>query len=75
MQVKVSTIISASPAQVFEMVKTKTLFFHVIYPMASFRIISPKEENDNWKEGETYTGWSFLFQVIPFGKERYTSKK
>lgn len=70
MKVEVSSIIEADPEKVFEVVQTKRLLFYVMCPMASFKIISPIDDNVNWKEGETYIGWSFLFLVIPVWKRK-----
>ncbi len=70
MKVNVSTIIDASPDKVFEVVKTKKLLFHVMHPMARFKIISPLDDFETWKEGETYVGWSFLFLFIPVWKRK-----
>lgn len=75
MRVELSTIIKADPNIVFEIVQTKNLLFHVMHPMASFKIISPKVNSDRWKEGETYIGLSFLFLVIPVWKRKIYLEK
>jgi uncharacterized protein YndB with AHSA1/START domain len=50
MKVEISTIIEADPEKVFEVVQTKKLLFHVMYPIATFKIISPVEDSELWKE-------------------------
>lgn len=68
MTVTVSTYIDTSPDKVFEVVQTKKLLFHVMYPLARFKIIQPKEDSPTWREGVTYLGNSFLLSFLPIGK-------
>lgn len=74
MRVAVSTIIQAPASQVWNVVKTKKLLFHVMKPLASFKILNddPKPE---WSQGKTYYGKSYVFSLIPVGtREIYIEK-
>lgn len=67
MTVTLTTTIGTSPENVWDRVKQKSLLMHVMKPMARF-VMEDDDGLDNWVEGKTYTGKSYMLLVIPVGK-------
>lgn len=69
MTVTLTTTINANSQTVWNRVKKKSLLMHVMKPMARF-VMEDDDGLDNWVEGKTYTGKSYMFLIIPVGKRR-----
>jgi hypothetical protein len=61
-----STTLAAPAPAVWEAVKTPEAFRFVTRRIMSMPAIRRRQAP--WREGETVTGWVFLFAVIPFSK-------
>ena len=64
--VDLETVLSAPAPSVWRAVKTPGAFRTVTRGVLTMSVIKHRE--DEWREGETVTGWVFLFGVIPFSR-------
>ena len=64
--VDLETVLSAPAPSVWRAVKTPGAFRTVTRGVLTMPVIKHRE--DEWREGETVTGWVFLFGVIPFSR-------
>ncbi len=63
-----STTLTAAAASVWEAVKTPHAFRFITRGILTMPAIRDRELP--WQEGETITGWVFLFGIVPFSKHR-----
>lgn len=66
--VDLSSHLEASADEVWAAVKTPAAFRAVTRGLISMPVI--RERSDGWREGETVTGWVFLFGFIPFSRHQ-----
>ena len=64
--VDLETALSAPAPSVWRAVKTPGAFRTVTRGVLTMPVIKHRE--DEWREGETVTGWVFLFGFIPFSR-------
>ena len=61
-----STQLGASADVIWNAVKTPTAFRQVTRGLLRMPVI--RKRNDEWREGETVFGWTFLFGLLPFSR-------
>jgi len=64
--VDLETVLSAPAPSVWRAVKTPGAFRTVTRGVLTMPVI--KHRDDEWREGETVSGWVFLFGAIPFSR-------
>lgn len=65
--------LSAPADVVWKAVKTPAAFRFVTRGLISMPVI--RQHSDEWHEGETITGWVFLFKFIPFSRHHLHVEK
>jgi hypothetical protein len=61
-----STQLGASADVIWNAVKTPAAFRQVTRGLLRMPVI--RKRNDEWREGETVVGWTFLFRFLPFSR-------